>query len=52
MPVHIHTVYQVQEMRMSKGELATDSFNRCCRQMASKQAGRESTRRRLFFKKN
>lgn len=42
-PVHIYAVYRVQEIHMSKGELATDSLNCLCRQMASKQAGREST---------
>lgn len=43
MPVHIYVVHQVQEIRMSKGELASDSLNCLCRQMGRERAGRERT---------
>lgn len=41
-PAHICAVRGVQEIHGSEGDLATGSLNPLCRQMARKQAGRQS----------
>lgn len=42
MPAHVCAVRGVQETHGSEGDLAAGSLNPLCRQMARKQAGRES----------